>query len=154
MANLPSGWQNPLHNSSPSDFWAMFCWHGTCIFILVLTGEHHMSSENVINELRESLNGRPGQPIVFGVCKSLADRFDKEPWVFRLAAILITLFWPLAGLAAYIIAGLVMQETEDRTRKFFAGLMIIVREQVEKGAACLRGCCQTSAGSRHRSNGY
>ena len=26
-----------------------------------------MSSENVINEIRESLNGRPGQPIVFGV---------------------------------------------------------------------------------------
>ena len=113
-----------------------------------------MSSENVINELRESLNGRPGQPIVFGVCKSLADRFGKEPWVFRLAAILITLFWPLAGLAAYIIAGLVMQETEDRTRKFFSGLVIIIREQVDKGAACLRGCCQSSAGNSHRSNGY
>ena len=63
MANLPSGWQNPLNNAAPSDFWAMFCWHGTCIFTRVLTGEHHMSSENVINELRESLNGRPGQPI-------------------------------------------------------------------------------------------
>ena len=111
-------------------------------------------SNSVLDEIRDSLNGRPGQPIVFGVCKSLADRFGKEPWVFRLAAILITLFWPLAGLAAYIIAGLVMQETEDRTRKFFAGLIIIVREQVENGASCLRGCCQTSAGNSHRSNGY
>ena len=61
---------------------------------------------------------------------------------------------PLAGLAAYIIAGLVMQETEARTRKFFSGLIIIVRENVEKGAACLRGCCQTSARSSHRSSGY
>lgn len=113
-----------------------------------------MSSENVINEIRESLNGRPGQPIVFGVCKSLADRFDKEPWIFRLAAILMILLWPPAGLAAYIIAGLVMQETEARTRKFFSGLLIIVRENVEKAAACLRGCCQTSASRSHRGTGY
>ena len=34
-----------------------------------------MSSEDVIKEIRESLNGRPGQPIVFGVCKALAERF-------------------------------------------------------------------------------
>ena len=113
-----------------------------------------MSSENVINELRESLNGRPGQPIVFGVCKSLADRFDKEPWIFRLAAILITLFWPLAGLAAYIIAGLVMQETEERTRKFFSGLIIIVRENVEKGDPGIVDQNIQSAKSSHRSSGY
>ena len=113
-----------------------------------------MSSENVINEIRESLNGRPGQPIVFGVCKSLAARFDREPWMFRLAAILITLFWPPVGLAAYIIAGLVMQETEARTRKFFAGLMIIVRENVEKGAAWLRDCCQSCTRSSPSGRGY
>jgi phage shock protein PspC (stress-responsive transcriptional regulator) len=116
--------------------------------------EHQMSSENVINEIRESLNGRPGQPIVFGVCKSLSDRTGKEPWIFRLAAILITLFWPLAGLAAYIIAGLVMKETEERTRKFFSGLVIVIREHVDKGAAWLRDCCQASTRSSHGGRGY
>jgi phage shock protein PspC (stress-responsive transcriptional regulator) len=97
-----------------------------------------MSSESVINEIRESLNGRPGQPIVFGVCKSLADRFGKEPWIFRLAAIVLAVFWTLPALAAYVVAGLVMTETEDRTRRFFSGLAIIIREQVESGAAWLR----------------
>ena len=113
-----------------------------------------MSSDSVINEIRESLNGRPGQPIVFGVCKSLADRTGKEPWMFRLAAILITLFWPVAGMAAYIIAGAVMPETEKRTRKFFTGLMVIVRENVEKGAAWLRDCCHSCARDSHRGRGY
>jgi len=76
--------------------------------------ETSMSSEDVIKEIRESLNGRPGQPIVFGVCKALADRFGTEPWTFRLAAIVLTLFWALPALTAYIIAGLVMKETEVR----------------------------------------
>ena len=100
-----------------------------------------MSSENVINEIRESLNGRPGQPIVFGVCNSLAARFDREPWTFRLAAIVLAVLWPRAGLAAYVIAGLVLAETEARTRTFFSGLAVIIREQVERGAAWLRDCC-------------
>jgi phage shock protein PspC (stress-responsive transcriptional regulator) len=73
-----------------------------------------MSSENVINEIRESLNGRPGQPIVFGVCKALSGRFGVEPWIVRLAAIVLTLLWVLPAVAAYIVAGLVMKETEDR----------------------------------------
>lgn len=100
-----------------------------------------MSSENVINEMRDSLNGRPGQPIVFGVCNALAARFGREPWTFRLAAIVLALFWPLAGLAAYVVAGLVLAETQVRTRTFFSGLTVIVREQVERGAAWLRDCC-------------
>jgi phage shock protein PspC (stress-responsive transcriptional regulator) len=113
--------------------------------------ETHMSSENVINEIRESLNGRPGQPIVFGVCNALAERFGKEPWTFRLAVIVLTLFWPLAGLAGYIIAGIVMKETEVRTRTFFSGLVIVVRENVEKGAAWLRDCCSAEGrGGYHR----
>lgn len=104
-----------------------------------------MSSESVINEIRESLNGRPGQPIVFGVCKSLSDRFGKEPWIFRLAAIALTLFWTLPALAAYVVAGLVMKETEDRTRRFFSGLAVIIREWVETGAAWLRDCFASAA---------
>ena len=36
-----------------------------------------MTAESVFEQIRESLNGRPGQPIVLGVCKSLAERFEK-----------------------------------------------------------------------------
>jgi len=97
-----------------------------------------MSADNVINEIRESLNGRPGQPIVFGVCKALADKFGKEPWLFRLAAIILTLFWTLPAVAAYIIVGFALNETEDRTRKFFSGLAVIVRDLVQKFAESLR----------------
>ena len=97
-----------------------------------------MSADNVINEIRDSLNGRPGQPIVFGVCRALADKFGKEPWLFRLAAIVLTLFWTLPAVAAYIIVGFALNETEDRTRKFFSGLAVIVRELVQKFAESLR----------------
>ena len=111
-----------------------------------------MSSQNVINEIRDSLNGRPGQPIVFGVCHALSVRFAKEPWTFRLAAIVVTLFWPLPALAAYVIAGLVMQETENRTRTFFSGLVVVIRENVERAASWLRECCAAdSRGGYHRS---
>jgi phage shock protein PspC (stress-responsive transcriptional regulator) len=107
-----------------------------------------MSSEDVINEIRESLNGRPGQPIVFGVCKALSDRFGMEPWILRLAAIVLTLFWALPALAAYVVAGLVMKETEERTRRFFSGLAIIIREYVDTGAAWLRGRAGERSGYR------
>lgn len=97
-----------------------------------------MSADCIFDEIRDSLNGRPGQPIVFGVCKSLAERFDKEPWVFRLAAIALTLFWTLPAVAAYIIVGFALKETEDRTRRFFSGLAVIIREGVQKMAEGLR----------------
>jgi phage shock protein PspC (stress-responsive transcriptional regulator) len=108
-----------------------------------------MSADNVIREIRESLNGRPGQPIVFGVCRALAERFGKEPWSLRLAASLLGLFWTVPALAAYIIAGLVMAETEDRTRRFFTGLAVVIRENVERGAAWLRDCCATDSRGRY-----
>lgn len=98
-----------------------------------------MSADNVINEIRDSLNGRPGQPIVFGVCKALSDKSGKEPWLFRLAAIILTLFWTLPAVAAYIVLGFALNETEDRTRKFFSGLAVIVRDLVQKFAESLRG---------------
>lgn len=101
-----------------------------------------MTAESVINEIRESLNGRPGQPIVFGVCRSLADRFGKEPWLFRAVAIVLTLLWTIPAVAAYIILGFTLSETEDRTRKFFSGLAVIIREGVQKSAECLRDMCR------------
>ena len=91
-----------------------------------------MSADCVFDQIRESLNGRPGQPIVFGVCKSLAERFDKEPWIFRLIAIVLTVFFTFPALAGYIILGFVLTETEQRTRQFFAGLTVIIREGLEK----------------------
>jgi phage shock protein PspC (stress-responsive transcriptional regulator) len=91
-----------------------------------------MNPDNVCNEIRESLNGRPGQPIVFGVCSTLARRFGKEPWGFRLAAIVLTLFWTLPALAIYIVLGFALKETESRTRRFFSGLAVLLREWVEK----------------------
>jgi phage shock protein PspC (stress-responsive transcriptional regulator) len=100
--------------------------------------EKTMSADSVINEIRDSLNGRPGQPIVFGVCKALADKFDKEPWLFRLAAIVLTLFWTLPAVAAYIILGFALSATEDRTRRFFSGLAVIIRDLVQKLAESLR----------------
>jgi phage shock protein PspC (stress-responsive transcriptional regulator) len=113
-----------------------------------------MSTESVIHEIRESLNGRPGQPMVFGVCKALSDRFGTEPWIPRLAAIVLTLFWALPALAAYLVAGLVLKETEARTRRFFSGLAVILREYAEKGAASLRESFRGKPRDEYRHRGY
>lgn len=101
-----------------------------------------MSAECVFGQIKESLNGKPGQPIVFGVCRSLALRFEKEAWVFRLAAIVLTLFWTFPAIAAYVVLGLVLSETEVRTRKFFSGLAVVARENIDKCAESLRGVIQ------------
>ena len=98
-----------------------------------------MTTNDVLAEIRESLNGRPGQPIVFGVCRSLAERFGQEPWVYRAAAILLALFYTLPVVAAYIVLGFALKETESRTRRFFSGLAVLIREWAEKLADSLRG---------------
>lgn len=98
-----------------------------------------MTTNDVLTEIRESLNGRPGQPILFGVCRSLAERFGQEPWVFRAAAIVLAVFFTLPTVAAYIILGFALKETEDRTRRFFSGLAVLIREWTEKLADSLRG---------------
>lgn len=97
-----------------------------------------MSADDVLNEIRDSLNGRPGQPIVFGVCKAVADKCGWEPWIIRLVAIALTLFWTFFAVAAYIVLGFALSETENRTRKFFSGLGVIIREMVDKFAASAR----------------
>lgn len=91
-----------------------------------------MKDDDTLEDIKSALNGRPGQPIVFGVCKALAVRCGCEPWVTRGAALFIGLFWTLPALAAYILLGLVLKETETRTRGFFSGLTVIVREWTEK----------------------
>ncbi|MEJ2384688.1 MAG: PspC domain-containing protein [Xanthomonadales bacterium] len=97
-----------------------------------------MTTNDVLTEIRESLNGRPGQPILFGVCRSLAERFGQEPWTYRAAAILLAVFFTLPTIAAYIILGFALKETEDRTRRFFSGLAVLIREWTEKLADSLR----------------
>jgi phage shock protein PspC (stress-responsive transcriptional regulator) len=113
-----------------------------------------MCPDNVCNEIREALNGRPGQPIVFGVCKSLADRLDKEPWVVRLVAIVLTLFWTIPAVAAYVVLGFALNETEDRTRRFFSGLGVMIREGLEKFMTSLRGMFNDSDADGYGSRGY
>ncbi len=107
-----------------------------------------MTDESVCEQIKESLNGRPGQPIVLGVCQSLAERFEKEPWVFRLAAIILTLCWTLPAVIAYVVLGFVLSETEVRTRQFFSGLAVIIRESVNKLAASLRGAFDEAGSNR------
>jgi len=111
-----------------------------------------MTAESVFDQIKEALNGKPGQPIVLGVCKALAERFEKEVWIFRFVAIVLTLFWTVPALAAYIILGFVLSETEQRTRKFFSGLAVVIREGVQKFAASLRDLIQPSSG-RSSGNG-
>ncbi len=107
-----------------------------------------MTAESIFGQIKESLNGRPGQPIVLGVCKSLAERFEKETWVFRLAAIVLTLCWTVPAVIAYVVLGFVLSETEARTRQFFSGLAVIIRESVDKLAASLRRAFGETGGSR------
>lgn len=91
-----------------------------------------MSTNRIIEEIREALQGRPGQPIVLGVCNTIASRMGWETWCVRLAVIVSLLFFAGFTLVAYVIAGLVMKETEARTKGFFAGLAVIGREWMEK----------------------
>lgn len=91
-----------------------------------------MKHDDTLEDIKSALNGRPGQPIVFGVCRALAARCGCETWITRAVAIVIGLFWTLPALAAYILLGLVLKETETRTRGFFSGLTVIIREWTEK----------------------
>jgi phage shock protein PspC (stress-responsive transcriptional regulator) len=91
-----------------------------------------MTTDCIIQEIREALQGRPGQPIVLGVCSTIAKRMGWETWCVRLVAIVACLFATFFTLAAYIIAGFALKETEARTRGFFTGLGIIAREWIER----------------------
>ena len=97
-----------------------------------------MKPENLLDSIKENLNGRPGQPIVLGVCSALASRFKKEPWIIRAAAIVLALFWTFPALVAYALVGLFLSETEERTRGVFRGLFIWLNECVEKVIVAVR----------------
>lgn len=96
-----------------------------------------MTANGIMQEIKEALNGRPGQPIVLGVCNTLSARMGREPWCVRLAAIVLGVFWTIPALAAYIILGFTLTETEHRTRGFFSGLGVLARETAEKAFEAL-----------------
>lgn len=110
-----------------------------------------MTTDSIIQEIREALAGRPGQPIVLGVCNAIASRMAWETWCVRLATIILMLVFTLPSLVAYIILGLVMKETETRTRGFFAGLVVIAREWMDRIGT---GFGRVSGSDRTGSRGY
>ncbi len=91
-----------------------------------------MASNEFLDSVRENLNGRPNQPLLLGVCGVLAKKIGVEPWITRSIAIVMAIFFsPLAPIA-YVVLGLVMDETAERTRGIFRGLFIAIQEGVEK----------------------
>jgi len=98
-----------------------------------------MQEDSFFESIKRNLNGEPGQPIVLGVCKTLAARFNQEVWLIRLAAIVLGVFYTFAALVAYILLGLFMAETADRTKSLFEGLGIWFRELTEKVANLFTG---------------
>ena len=91
-----------------------------------------MPSETFFDSIKRNLNGEPGKPIVLGVCKTLATRFNQEVWLIRLAAIVLGVIYSFATLAVYIMLGLFMEETSHRTKSLFEGLGIWFREFTQK----------------------
>jgi len=91
-----------------------------------------MANNDLFDSLRDNLNGRPGQPMVFGVCQALATRIGQEAWVVRAATLVLGVFFTGFTLVAYILAGLLLDETSERTQGIFRGLFLTLREWVDK----------------------
>ena len=93
-----------------------------------------MQDETFFDSIKRNLNGEPGQPIVLGVCNTLAARLGQEVWLIRLAAIVLGVFYSFTTLAVYVALGLFLEETSHRTKSLFEGLGIWFRELTEKVA--------------------
>ncbi|MBT8070819.1 MAG: PspC domain-containing protein [Xanthomonadales bacterium] len=91
-----------------------------------------MTGETFFESVKRNLNGEPGQPIVLGVCKTLAARLNQEVWLIRLAAIVLGVVYTSFTLVAYVLLGLFMEETSSRTKSLFEGLGIWFREFLDK----------------------
>ena len=91
-----------------------------------------MQDETFFDSIKRNLNGEPGQPIVLGVCRTLAERLNQEVWLIRLAAIVLGVFYSFITLVAYILLGLFLDETSHRTKSLFEGLGVWFRELTEK----------------------
>jgi len=138
------------------DFKPMRVWHGFCILYLEPTKiqrENAMTASGIMQEIKEALEGRPGQPIVLGVCRSLAGHMRREVWIVRLVVVILAFLWTLPTLAGYVIAGFLMSETERRTRDFFSGLAVLARETGEKLTTALGRLFDGPARSDHHGRG-
>ena len=93
-----------------------------------------MTEETFFDSIKRNLNGEPGQPIVLGVCSTLATRLNQEVWLIRLAAIVLGVFYSFITLVVYILLGLFMEETSHRSKSLFEGLGIWFREFTNKVA--------------------
>jgi phage shock protein PspC (stress-responsive transcriptional regulator) len=96
--------------------------------------EKAMQEDTFFESIKRNLNGEPGQPIILGVCKTLAARFNQEVWLIRLAAIVLGVFYTFFALVAYVLLGLFMAETSDRSKSLFEGLGVFFREFTQKVA--------------------
>ena len=110
-----------------------------------------MTGNTFFESVKRNLNGEPGQPIVLGVCKTLAARLNQEVWLIRLAAIILGVFYTFITLVAYILLGLFMEETSSRTKSLFEGLAIWFREFLDKvGNRCSDIFGGDDSGNRYR----
>ena len=107
-----------------------------------------MQEDTFFESIKRNLNGEPGQPIVLGVCRTLAKRFNQEVWLIRLAAIALGVFYSFITLAVYILLGLIMEETSHRSKSLFEGLGIWFREFTEKIGNQCNNICSSGKSSR------
>lgn len=91
-----------------------------------------MATEDIFERIKDNLNGRPGQPMLFGVCKALAARMGSEAWLVRAIAIIALVFLTLPTVLTYIVLALVLDETSERTQGAFKGLFITLREWADR----------------------
>ncbi len=103
-----------------------------------------MAKENFLDNIRDNLNGQPGQPMLLGVCKVLAKRLGTEPWSVRAVFIVLTLLATGPMLVAYVLSGLLLDETSERTRGIFKGLFQLLRDTVEKALNLISGAVNGS----------
>lgn len=109
-----------------------------------------MAQNDFIDSVRDNLNGNPGQPMLFGVCQTLARKLGQEPWIIRVAAIVLGLFFTSTTVVVYILLGLFMDETADRTRGIFQGLFVTLREWVDKIVDGISDLFKPGSGSANR----
>lgn len=94
-----------------------------------------MSNEfqRLLDDGKKALQGRPGQPLLLGVCAALARRLDMEAWLVRVGVILLFVLFNLVTLVVYLVLALVLEETAERSRKIFHGLWMTIKEKFEPG---------------------
>ncbi len=107
-----------------------------------------MQDETFFDSIKKNLNGEPGQPIVLGVCRTLAARFNQEVWLIRLAAIVLGVFYSFVTLVVYILLGLFMEETSHRSKSLFEGLGIWFQEFTDKVGKKCGSVCGSGRSSR------